>query len=253
MPAAAPKSECPRDGAFDKTLPLTLSWLDKTGRAWPSREPSPGLNGFLTQPFHNEYEFTYRARDGRARKEGYPIRIRMLALAAIALMLVAFPALAIANNGGAALTVPETQSSSVAQAESSTAPDTEVDEDTVDEDVQDGPDEDTDGQDGPDEDADVQNSDGATFVGSIKVVDPEPTDLTTLAKITAEQAGTAAVATALGATVTKVDLDAEDGYLVYTVELDNGTEVTVDAGDGTVLLTENQSDTESENETETGG
>jgi len=230
MPAAAPKSECPRDGAFDKTLPLTLSWLDKTGRAWPSREPSPGLNGFLTQPFHNEYEFTYRARDGRARKEGYPIRIRMLALAAIALMLVAFPALAIANNGGAALTVPETQSSSVAQAETSTAPDTEVDED-----------------------ADVQNSDGATFVGSIKIVDPEPTDLTTLAKITAEQAGTAAVATALGATVTKVDLDAEDGYLVYTVELDNGTEVTVDAGDGTVLLTENQSDTESENETESGG
>jgi len=230
MPAAAPKSECPRDGAFDKTLPLTLSWLDKTGRAWPSREPSPGLNGFLTQPFHNEYEFTYRARDGRARKEGYPIRIRMLALAAIALMLVAFPALAIANNGGAALTVPETQSSSVAQAETSTAPDTEVDED-----------------------ADVQNSDGATFVGSIRIVDPEPTDLTTLAKITAEQAGTAAVATALGATVTKVDLDAEDGYLVYTVELDNGTEVTVDAGDGTVLLTENQSDTESENETESGG
>jgi len=230
MPAAAPKSECPRDGAFDKTLPLTLSWLDKTGRAWPSREPSPGLNGFLTQPFHNEYEFTYRARDGRARKEGYPIRIRMLALAAIALMLVAFPALAIANNGGAALTVPETQSSSVAQAETSTAPDTEVDEDT-----------------------DVQNSDGATFVGSIRIVDPEPTDLTTLAKITAEQAGTAAVATALGATVTKVDLDAEDGYLVYTVELDNGTEVTVDAGDGTVLLTENQSDTESENETESGG
>jgi len=154
----------------------------------------------------------------------------MLALAAIALMLVAFPALAIANNGGAALTVPETQSSSVAQAESSTAPDTEVDED-----------------------ADVQNSDGATFVGSIKVVDPEPTDLTTLAKITAEQAGTAAVTTAPGATVTKVDLDAEDGYLVYTVELDNGTEVTVDAGDGTVLLTENQSDTESENETESGG
>ncbi len=90
------------------------------------------------------------------------------------------------------------------------------------------------------------------------MADPEPADLTTLAKITAEQAGTAAMATAPGATVKKVDLDAEDGYLVYTVEFDNGTEVTVDAGDGIVLLTEkadaeSQSDTETETETESGG
>jgi hypothetical protein len=41
-----------------------------------------------------------------------------------------------------------------------------------------------------------------------------------------------------GATVVEVDLEDENGALVYEVELDNGLEVMVDASDGTVLGTE---------------
>jgi len=55
------------------------------------------------------------------------------------------------------------------------------------------------------------------------------------ATISAEEAQAAAEAAHLGSTATKVELDNENGSLVYSVELDNGLDVKVDAGDGTVL------------------
>jgi len=58
------------------------------------------------------------------------------------------------------------------------------------------------------------------------------------ATITASDAESAALAANPGSTVTKTELDNENGVLVYSVELRNGTDVKVDAGNGQVLQTE---------------
>jgi hypothetical protein len=56
--------------------------------------------------------------------------------------------------------------------------------------------------------------------------------------ITADQAKAAALAANPGTTATKVELDDENGCLVYSVELSNGLDVKVDAGNGDILSTE---------------
>ena len=56
--------------------------------------------------------------------------------------------------------------------------------------------------------------------------------------ITADEAKTAAEAANPGAKAAKVELDNENGVLVYSVELDNGLDVKVDAGNSSVLHTE---------------
>ncbi len=66
----------------------------------------------------------------------------------------------------------------------------------------------------------------------------EATALADLATITPEQAKDAALAANPGTAVVKVELDNENGALVYSVELDNGLDVKVDAGDGAILHTE---------------
>lgn len=58
------------------------------------------------------------------------------------------------------------------------------------------------------------------------------------AKITADEARAAAEAANAGAKATKVELDNENGVLVYSVELDNGLDVKVDAGNGSIVHTE---------------
>ncbi|MBI4796399.1 MAG: PepSY domain-containing protein [Deltaproteobacteria bacterium] len=70
---------------------------------------------------------------------------------------------------------------------------------------------------------------------SIKVPEPEPMDLTTLAKISADKAMATALAACPGTRVIKVELANEDGCLVYEVLLSTGLEVKVDAGNGQVL------------------
>ena len=70
---------------------------------------------------------------------------------------------------------------------------------------------------------------------SVTVPDPEPEDLSSLALITAAQAEEAALAAYPDATVEEVELDNENGCLVYSVELNDGQEVKVDAGDGEIL------------------
>jgi uncharacterized membrane protein YkoI len=73
---------------------------------------------------------------------------------------------------------------------------------------------------------------------SIKVPNPEPADLSALAKIKAGAAMTAVKKAYPGLAVKKVELDNENGCLVYSLELSDGGEVLVDAGNGKVLRKE---------------
>ena len=75
------------------------------------------------------------------------------------------------------------------------------------------------------------------IVGTIAVADDAP-GTAALARVTPAQAQAAALGRYPGAVVSEVDLDEEDGFLVYEVDLwadGRETEVTVDAGTGAVL------------------
>lgn len=81
------------------------------------------------------------------------------------------------------------------------------------------------------------------IVGTVKV--ERGATLQSLAKITLEQAQRAALEAVPGATVHEGELDEEDGYVVYEIELiQNGREVDVivDAGTGDVLAIEPEDD-----------
>lgn len=65
----------------------------------------------------------------------------------------------------------------------------------------------------------------------------EAAALAGLAKITADEAAAAALAANPGTTVVKTELENENGALVYSVELDNGLDVKVDAGNAAILYT----------------
>jgi uncharacterized membrane protein YkoI len=73
---------------------------------------------------------------------------------------------------------------------------------------------------------------------SIKIPRPAPADLSALTKIKAHDALNAAQNAYPGIKVKKVELDNENGCLVYSVELRNGGEILVDAGNGKVLRQE---------------
>ncbi len=78
----------------------------------------------------------------------------------------------------------------------------------------------------------------------------ESAKLASLAKITLDQAKTAALKVVPG-TVTKVSLDNENGYLVYSVEIRTNTglvDVKVDAGNGAVLAQDKGQDNEKSKE-----
>ena len=92
-----------------------------------------------------------------------------------------------------------------------------------------------------------------SYQASVKVAESEPQDLSGLAKITADQAKEAALAAEPGSTITDVELDNENGNLVWGVEFSSGVEVKVDAGNGQVLHTEQPDPNEpQEKEGETG-
>ena len=74
-----------------------------------------------------------------------------------------------------------------------------------------------------------------------------------LAKITVEQAQAAALAANPGTTVVKAELGDENGSLVYSVELSNGSDVKVDAGNGAILATEAADANEAAGAEGTGG
>lgn len=99
-----------------------------------------------------------------------------------------------------------------------------------------------------------QVTDDRPIKGTIKV-EKGTRDLASLAKITPEQACTAALAAVPGATFDEVELEREAGYLVYEVELqvqDGEVEVLIDAGDGSVLRIE-QEDEEDDDGARDGG
>jgi len=64
------------------------------------------------------------------------------------------------------------------------------------------------------------------------------------ATISAADAEAAVLAANPGATVVKTELDNENGALVYSVELSNGADVKVDAGNGSILFTDSGADNE---------
>jgi uncharacterized membrane protein YkoI len=64
------------------------------------------------------------------------------------------------------------------------------------------------------------------------------------AAISAADAESAALAANPGTSVVKTELDDENGTVVYSVELSTGADVKVDAGNGTILLTDSGIDNE---------
>ena len=72
----------------------------------------------------------------------------------------------------------------------------------------------------------------------------EAAALSGLATVTPEQAKAAALEANPGTSVIKVELDNENGALVYSVELSNGADVKVDAGNAAVLYTDSNGDYE---------
>jgi hypothetical protein len=64
------------------------------------------------------------------------------------------------------------------------------------------------------------------------------------ATISSADAEAAALAANPGATVVKTELDNENGALIYNVELSNGADVKVDAGNGAILHTDAGGDNE---------
>lgn len=79
---------------------------------------------------------------------------------------------------------------------------------------------------------------------SIRVPQPEPADLTPLARVSAAAARAAAEAAYPGARVRALALENENGCLVYNIRLSNGLEVKVDAGTGQISRAEPDDDHE---------
>jgi uncharacterized membrane protein YkoI len=105
-------------------------------------------------------------------------------------------------------------------------------------------------QDGPedkDADADSVDEQSPSYIGSLAADDAsyegmneadEAAALAGIAKISEEKAKDAASSAYPNATVVKVELDNENGVVVYSVELSDGSDVKVDAGNAEVLHTE---------------
>jgi hypothetical protein len=81
------------------------------------------------------------------------------------------------------------------------------------------------------------NDQSPAYTCSIRVPEDQA-NAASQARITADQAKAAALAANAGTTATGVSLDSENGCLVYSVELSNGVDVKVDAGNAQVLHSE---------------
>jgi len=95
---------------------------------------------------------------------------------------------------------------------------------------------------GPDDQVQVPSYAGSIVVDQAQYEGMSEADeaaaLQKMATISADQAKAAAEAANQGATAVKVELDNENGVLVYSVELSNGLDVKVDAGNGAILHSE---------------
>ena len=101
----------------------------------------------------------------------------------------------------------------------------------------------------PTEAADTEHQDGATEAAGSETADAaEPADtadattdaaeaaaLASKATVTVDQAKATVLAANAGATIVKAELHDENGSVVYSVELNNGDEVKVDAQSGAII------------------
>lgn len=180
---------------------------------------------------------------------------RFFALAVIALLAVG--AMGALKTGAFAQSGQPSEAQSQVAASTDTeqaanAPDTDQVQEQVGEQVEDGlPDgsegaeaPETEGPGEPDSGPDVQEP---SYSGSIAVNEAqyegmseadESAALQGLATISAFDAEAAALAANPGTSVIKTELDNENGALVYSVELSNGADVKVDAGNAAILFTD---------------
>jgi uncharacterized membrane protein YkoI len=97
-------------------------------------------------------------------------------------------------------------------------------------------------EDGPDQQEQVPNYSGSIVVDQAEHEGLSEADeaaaLQGMATISAEEAKAAAAQANAGANAVTVELDNENGALVYSVEMSNGLDVKVDAGNGQVLHVE---------------
>lgn len=168
---------------------------------------------------------------------------RFIVLAAIALLAVG--AMVTINQKAFAQTAnpPAAQAQDVE--DSATVPDTDNVEEQVGEQVEDGqPDSAKDA--GPDEQMPIYTSSINVDQTATESMDEaaESAALQDQATISVADAEAAALAANPGTTVVKTELDNENGALVYSVELSNGADVKVDAGNGSILFTDSGDDIE---------
>jgi uncharacterized membrane protein YkoI len=105
---------------------------------------------------------------------------------------------------------------------------------------------------GPDDQVQEPSYPGSVLLDQAQYEDmseaDEATALQGKAAINADAAKAAAEAANPGTTAVKVELDNENGVLVYSVELDSGLDVKVDAGNGKVVHTEQAGEDDEANE-----
>jgi len=170
---------------------------------------------------------------------------RFIALAAIALLVVGGMG-AIATRSFAQGPTPPAATQVVENP--ATGPDTDAVQEEVGQQVEDGQ---PDGAEAPGApDSGVQDP---SYTGSVAVDQAQTESMSEAdeaaalqgkATISAAEAEAAALVANPGATVVKTELDNENGALVYSVELSNGADVKVDAGNGSILFTDSGADNE---------
>jgi uncharacterized membrane protein YkoI len=189
-----------------------------------------------------------------------PMKInRFIALAAIALLVVAgmgavvTRSLATANSAATAQTQPYDQ-----QRDGSAEGAQPTDTDNVEygEQVEDGQPDGLEGAEPPEaEDSSATDSgpQEPSYASSLTVDQASTQDMSEAdeasalqgkAAISAAEAEASALNANPGTTVVKTELDNENGALVYSVELSNGADVKVDAGNGNILYTDSGGDNE---------
>jgi len=179
---------------------------------------------------------------------------RFIALAAIALLAVGAMG-AVSARAFAQGNTPQVQTSDCGAQDNDTAENAATDSDTgsLDEQCEDGqPDgaEDAEAETLGDPDTGTQEP---SYAGSIAADQAQTEGLSEAdeaaalqgqATISATEAEAAALDANPGASVVKTELDNENGALVYSVELSNGADVKVDAGNGAILFTDSGADNE---------
>jgi hypothetical protein len=121
-------------------------------------------------------------------------------------------------------------------------PDTDTVEEQVGEQVEDGQPDGAEAPGVPDESVQEPSYASSVAVDQAQTEGMSETDeaaaLQDKATLSAADAETAALVANPGVSVVKTELDNENGALVYSVELRNGSEVKVDAGNGAILFSE---------------